>query len=265
MDGLYGETEGQGSDVVILHGLMGSCANWRRVRHALAARYRVTCLDFPNHGRSPRQETFSIRTLASDVMNALAARGIARAALVGHSMGGRVAMLMASEHPDCAVGLCVVDMTVKAFKPVFLFVLRACRDLPLERFSRRAEIKAELEKWIPSGETCDFLLKNVSRSSDGRFFWRVPLGALIRCHAAISDAPPLVEPYTGPAEFIVGGASPFHVMRDADAIRKWFPAVRFTEVPGAGHQPHWDQPARFLEALSAALERMFDPARKSTG
>lgn len=251
---LYTETEGTGPDVVFLHGLMGSCENWRQVRHALADRYRVTCIDLPCQGRSPHQPVFTLRSIADDVMGTLDRLGIGQAALFGHSMGGRVAMQAATECPDRIVGLGVVDMTVKAFRPVHLFVLRACKDLRVERFTRRAEMKAELARWLPE-ESCDFLLKNVVRDESGQFTWRVDLDALIRCHAVVCEAPTLSAPYPGPAVFIVGGRSPFRVMKDEDAIRGWFPEVEFVEIPDAGHLVHIDQPERFLAATAAALDR----------
>ncbi|MBP5226633.1 MAG: alpha/beta fold hydrolase [Kiritimatiellae bacterium] len=257
MEELYAETEGNGPDVVFLHGLMGSCENWRTVRHALADRYRVTCLDLPCQGRSPHQPVFTLRSIADDVMASLDRLGIGRVALFGHSMGGRVAMQIATDYPDRIAGLGVVDMTVKAFRPVHLFVLRICRDLHVERFTRRAEIKAELAKWVPTEETCDFLLKNVVRDEDGRFMWRVDLDALIRCHSVVCDAPTLMAPYPGPAVFIVGAKSPFRVMRDEDAIRGWFPAVEFVQIPDAGHLVHIDQPDLFLAAATAAIDRFY--------
>lgn len=252
---LYSEAEGQGPDVVILHGLMGSCENWRTVRHALAPSYRVTCLDLPNHGRSPRQDTFDIPSMADDVLAAMDRLGIRRAAIVGHSLGGRVAMCAACANPERVTNLIIVDMTVKAFRPVHLFVLRACRDLPLARFTRRAELKAELLKSVLYEETCDFLLKNIDRKSDGSFAWRVPLDALINNYATVSDAPPLAAPYHGPCTFILGGKSPFRVMRDETEIRAWFPRARFDIIPGAGHLVHVDSPQAFLVSLTSALKQ----------
>ncbi|MBQ9431804.1 MAG: alpha/beta fold hydrolase [Kiritimatiellae bacterium] len=253
---LYAETEGSGPDVVFLHGLLGSVENWKHIQSQLADRYRVTCIDLPNHGRSPQQPAFTMRSMADDVAETLATADIKSAAIVGHSLGGKVAMVLATEYTELCNALVVVDMTIKRFAPVHLFVLRACRDLPLEKCSRRADLKEQLMHLIALDQTCDFALKNVVRDDSGAFTWRIPLDYLIDNATVVSDAVPLVSPYEGPTAFILGGDSPFRVWRDADAIKGWFPAAKFVTVPGAGHLVHTDQPEAFLRELETFLSNL---------
>jgi esterase len=252
---LHGESAGTGTPIVILHGLMGSCENWREVRAALADRYRVICLDLPNHGRSPQEEHFDLHSIGDDVSETLRALGVVdRMVVIGHSLGGKVAMQMASDHADLLLGLVVVDISPRAIQPVQLFVLRACQQLDLAAATRRSELDAALAQFIPQQATRDFLLKNVVRDAAGRFFWRVPLHALIDNYRVVSDAPPLVAPYAGPALFVAGGSSPFRLRDDEALIRGWFPAARFVTIPGAGHLVHSDQPEAFVSEIHRFLE-----------
>lgn len=252
---LYSTSEGAGDPVVILHGLMGSCGNWRTVQAALADRYRVICFDLPNHGRSPHAARFDLRSIGDDVRESLDALGVERAAVIGHSLGGKVAMQMASDHAERLRGLVVVDISPRAIQPVQLFVLRACQQLDLASATRRSELDAGLAQFIPQAETRDFLLKNVGRDAEGRFTWRVPLQALIDNYRVVSDAPPLVAPYEGAALFVAGGNSPFRLMADEALIRGWFPAASFVTIPGAGHLVHADQPEAFVAQVRSFLKR----------
>ena len=140
---LYSESEGVGETVVILHGLMGSCENWRSVRAALADRYRVVCVDLPNHGRSPHAARTDLRSMGDDVFETLHAQGIdGRVLVIGHSMGGKVAMQMAADYADRIRGLVVVDISPRAMHPVHLFVLRACQQLDLTAATRRSDYQS---------------------------------------------------------------------------------------------------------------------------
>lgn len=252
---LHTESEGAGEPVVILHGLMGSCENWRAVRTALAARFFVVCADLPNHGRSPHAAAVSLSSMGDDVMETLDALGVrGRIAVIGHSMGGKVAMQMASDHSERLRGLVVVDISPRAMQPVHLFVLRACQQLDLASAQRRSELDDELAQFIPQPETRDFLLKNVTRGPDGHFAWRVPLQHLIDNYRVVSDAPPLVAPYAGSSLFVAGGDSPFRMRDDEGLIRGWFTAARFVTIPDAGHLVHADQPEAFVVAVREFLE-----------
>ena len=240
--------------VIILHGLMGSSENWRGIQDALSATHRVCCLDLPNHGKSPHVARFNLRSLAEDVAETLDALGIRQAAVIGHSLGGKAAMQMASEFPGRVRGLIAVDITPRAFQPVHLFVLRACQQLDLTGVTRRSELDAALAASIPQAETRAFLLKNIVRQADGSLAWRVPLHYLIDNYQAVSDAVPMTLPYGGPALFIAGEDSPFHVERDAALIQGWFPAMRIVTVPHAGHLVHTDQPEAFIREVRHFLE-----------
>jgi len=252
---LHHTTKGNSENaIIILHGLMGSVENWRTVQGALSASHRVVCLDLPNHGKSPHVARVTLRSMAEDVAETMDALGVDRAVVIGHSLGGKVAMQMTSEFPERVRGVVVVDITPRAFQPVHLFVLRACQQLDLSGTARRADLDTALAQSIPQAETRDFLLKNVVRQEDGAFAWRVPLHYLIDNYQTVSDAVPMTVPYKGPALFVAGELSPFHVERDSALIQGWFPAMRLVTVPQAGHLVHTDQPEAFVRTVRQFLD-----------
>jgi esterase len=252
---LNSKSEGVGAKtLVVLHGLMGSMDNWRTVQLALAAHCRVVCLDLANHGKSPHVEGFTLASLAIDVCETLDALGIERAVLMGHSLGGKVAMLMASEWPERVQGLVIVDIMPGAFAPAHLFVLRACQRLELDRATTRAQLDAALAENVLQPETRAFLLKNVARDENGKFFWRVPLDYLIANYAVVSDAVPMEKRYECPVLVVAGGKSPFKVMRHEAAMREHFPALEFIVFPDAGHLVHMEETQSFAETVTVFLE-----------
>jgi esterase len=251
---LFSKSEGAGvKTLVVLHGLMGSSENWRTIQRALASEIRVICLDLANHGHSPSAPLFTLETLSRDVWETLDSLGVKSFFLLGHSMGGKIAMLMASERPERVQGLISIDITPHALKPSHLFILKACQDLALDKAITRAELDSELAIYVLQPETRAFLLKNVVRDDAGRFFWRVSLENLIANYAALSASIEMKQTYTGPVLLLAGGKSPFHVMRQEESLRQLFPQITFEVFPEAGHLLHSEEPKRFVEVVRGFL------------
>jgi esterase len=247
---LNSKSEGAGPKTwVVLHGLMGSMDNWRTIQLALAAHGRVVCLDLANHGKSPHVATFTLHSMAMDVCETMNHLGIERAYVMGHSLGGKVAMLMASEWPERVQGLVIVDIMPGAFAPVHLFVLQACQRLELGQATSRAQLDAALAENIVQPETRSFLLKNVVRDEAGTFVWRVPLDYLIANYKTASDAVPLAKPYEGPVLVVAGGKSPFNVHKHESDMRKHFPNMNLMIFPDAGHLLHVEEPQQFAHVV----------------
>jgi pimeloyl-ACP methyl ester carboxylesterase len=234
---------------------MGSSENWRTIQRALAPEIQVICLDLANHGQSPSAPLFTLETLSLDVWETLDSLGVKSFFLLGHSMGGKIAMLMASARPERVQGLIIVDITPHALKPSHLFILKACQGLALEKATTRAQLDAELATCVLQPETRAFLLKNVARDDAGRFFWRVSLENLIANYAALSDAIEMKQTYTGPTLLMAGGKSPFHVMRQEESLRQLFPQITFEVFPEAGHLLHSEAPQRFIEVVIKFMGR----------
>lgn len=253
---------GAGRPVAILHGLFGSGRNWATIAQRLAAHRRVVALDLRNHGASAWADTMSYREMADDVFAALDKLGERRFALIGHSMGGKVAMTMALERGERIERLVVVDIAPALYPPAYLGYVRAMRGLDLSRIQRRAEADARLADAVPDPVERAFLLQNlVFASADSAAQgapaarWRLNLAAIERALPELAGfpAPAIGAAYPGPSLFVRGDASN-HLRRGHEpTIRRLFPNARFAGIAGAGHWPHFERPQAFLDLVAPFL------------
>ncbi len=245
----YGD---HGSRIVFCHGLFGQGRNWTQHAKALAAEHRVLLVDMPDHGRSPWSERFDFVAAADQVAELLTADD--PVALVGHSMGGKTAMVLALRHPQLVERLCVVDVAPVAYQHAAEFVryIDAMLAIELATLSDRSQADAALKEAVPDDGVRGFLLQNLRRDGDA-WHWQPNL-ELLRDEidqiggwpeAALDGTPP----YEGPALWI-GGSESRYVQDDyAGAMERYFPRVRRVTVKGAGHWVHSEQPKVFLEVL----------------
>lgn len=244
---------GSGPPLVLLHGLYGSGTNWRRHARELADRYRVLLPDLRSHGRSPAAADMDYRCLAADLDALLAREGIERAAVVGHSMGGKAAMALALTRPRRVAALVVVDIAPVAYRHDHDTIIAALQRLDLSRLTRREDADAALAADIPEAMVRQFLLTNLQRR-DGGWAWRIPLDILADQRKVIEGWPELAGSWPGPAAFIHGGASDYVDAEGESAIRRYFPAARVEALPGIGHWVHAEAPEDFARRLQAFLE-----------
>ena len=239
-----------GPFVVILHGLLGSSGNWRSIARKLGETHRVYCLDLRNHGASPHVDTMTYPDMADDVRGFLDEHGIDAATVVGHSMGGKTAMLLALAAPQRVRRLVVVDIAPTVSHHDHGPTLAAMASLDLGRVTRRADAETMLEESIPDAAMRMFVLQNLASSSEG-FAWRINLEGVAASMPALLDFPvdPSAPPYPGPARFLRGANSDYVQPADEGTIRALFPRAEIVTIEGAGHWVHAEQPARFLEAL----------------
>ncbi len=241
---------GAGPAVAVLHGLFGSGRNWTSIGRSLAAHHRVLLFDLRNHGSSPWTDGMSYEAMAADVQAALAARGLDRAALIGHSLGGKVAMALALAAPKAVTRLLVVDIAPVPYPPTLLAHLRAMQDLDLTQIRRRSEADRLLAGAVPDPAERAFLLQNLV-FEERRAHWRINLAAIAAGMPLISGFPAFPgRSYGGPALFVAGGRSPYLRPEHESAIRSRFPAARVVRIAEAGHWVHAEAPAAFL-ALAA--------------
>jgi pimeloyl-ACP methyl ester carboxylesterase len=245
---------GAGPPVAILHGLFGSGRNWRSVAQHLAARHRVVTFDLRNHGASPWADGMSYGEMVEDLRASLRARGIERAALLGHSMGGKVAMLMALLHPGEVDRLVVVDIAPAANPPTLLAYVRAMRAVDLSGVRRRSEADLQLAEAVPDPAERAFLLQNLV-IGENVAQWRLNLQAIERGYSEIVDFLdlPAGTVYPGPALFVSGTRSNYIRPEHEPLIRHLFPQARIARIEGAGHWVHAEQPQAFLQAVAPFL------------
>jgi esterase len=245
---------GEGSPVAILHGLFGSGRNWASIAQRLAARHRVIAFDLRNHGASPRAGAMDYPAMAEDVRAAMAARGHRRFAVIGHSMGGKVAMTLALTEPASVERLVVVDIAPTAAPAPFLDYIRAMRTLNLAKITRRRDADDELAAAIPDPATRAFLLQSLV-FGDGAPRWQLNLAAIEAALPAIGGFPnfPSGAHCDGPTLFIAGGKSDLLPPDAEPAIRAFFPHAAIERIADAGHWVHAEQPAAFLTLVEPFL------------
>lgn len=248
---LYGEPDN--NPLVVLHGLLGSQDNWHTFAKGQEGKRSVVALDLRNHGGSPHVEGMTYRDMAADVVEVLAALGIPACDLMGHSMGGKVAMVLALHHPALIRRLLVVDIAPKAYPPRHQALLQAMASMPLAELSSRKQADEWLTTTVKHPFERGFLLKNLGRAADGTFYWQCNLADIARHYLKISGFPvtDLVSPV--PALFIDGGQSDYVQDTDLPLIRQYFPAAERGTVGAAGHLPHVQTPAEFTTLVEGFL------------
>jgi pimeloyl-ACP methyl ester carboxylesterase len=253
-----------GSRVVFLHGLFGQGRNWMTIAKGLADRHRVTLVDLPNHGRSAWTEHVDHLDMARQVAAVLETEG--PATVVGHSMGGKVAMVLALTRPELVEGLVVADMSPVDYgdeADTTGGVIRYARillDLDLSGVERREDADRLLAERVPDPTIRAFLLQNLRRDAgDGPAAWRwaANLEAIDREGRVLAGWPAEAlaghEPYAGRVLWLAGETSDYVQPAYDDAMRRWFPHYRKVTIKGAGHWLHSEKPEVFLAALRRFL------------
>jgi esterase len=247
---VYGEN---GSPVVLLHGLFGSGRNWMTAARKLAAgNHRVVTADLRNHGSSAWADTMSYAEMADDLRETITALGLGPVALLGHSMGGKAAMLTALRYPELVDRLIVVDVAPVAYPPAFVEYAKAMRGADLDGVTRRAEVDRQLADAVSSVTTRAFLLQNLVLDDAGAR-WRPNLAVIEAALPDISGWPEVDARYDGPVLFIPGGKSDYVLSEHEDEIRRLFPAATFAPVPEAGHWVHAERLDDFLGVVTPFL------------
>jgi pimeloyl-ACP methyl ester carboxylesterase len=254
---------GEGEPVAILHGLFGSGRNWASVAQRLSASWRVIAFDLRNHGGSPWSDTMDYGAMADDVRAAMQARGHARYSLIGHSMGGKVAMEAALTEPGAIESLVVVDIAPVTYPTTpYAGYVHAMRALDLGAITRRREADAKLAAAVGDATERAFLLQNLILG-DGPPRWRVNLVAIeaaLPTLAGFPAMPPGVS-YDGPALFIAGGKSRALSAEHEPAVTARFRNAAIVRLAKAGHWVHSDAPEAFLALVEPFLAtRIFSNA-----
>lgn len=243
---------GEGPPVVLLHGLFGAAQNWGAIQRKLATRHRVLALDLRNHGASPHADTMGYPAMAADVAETIAAVTAAPAAVLGHSMGGKVAMALALAEPQLVSRLIVADIAPVAYGPALRGYVEALQAIALRPGLTRREVEAALAETIPEPGIRAFLAQNLLPQEDPPR-WRLGLDEIAAAMPVIEDFPPLPGRYDGPVLVMAGEHSGYVRPVHRPAFAAHFPAARFVIIPGAGHWLHAENPTGFLAELESFL------------
>lgn len=252
----YNENHAQ-EPILLLHGLFGSQSNWGVVTRHLQDRWLIVP-DLRNHGRSPHADDVSYAAMAQDIIALLDKLSIEKACLVGHSMGGKLAMHLALHHPERITSLAVVDMSPVAYTHNFDNIFSVFDSVDLSSIQSRAEARQQMHKASLDESTSAFLLQNLQKiTNQGQvtWRWRINLAALRNNYQEITHYPAQhPQSFSGKAWFIYGELSHYVLPEYHTAIFNAFPNAEFCPVAKAGHWVYADQPKRFLQCLDAFLQ-----------
>lgn len=251
---LHFETYGHGPPLIILHGLFGSLENWHSISRNLATDFQVLAADQRNHGRSPHATQISYRLMAEDLKELLAAEHLDAVNLLGHSMGGKTAMVFSLSHLELVEKLIIVDMAPRRYPPHHRQILNALSSLDLRSFKSRAEMESQLAPAIPDLAVRQFLLKNVKRDQAGTFYWQMNLAAIEANYDRLSEEISSSRSFEKPTLFIRGEHSDYIRDEDMNLIRKLFARAELCEIAGAGHWVHAEKPEAFLRKVREFLK-----------
>ncbi len=244
---IYGD---KAQDLIIIHGLFGMSDNWNSLGKQFSEYCRVHLIDLRNHGRSPHAEDFNYDVMCGDVLEYMEDNNIEKPIILGHSLGGKVAMKFAFTHPDKIEKLIVADMAPRRYDTDFVqSLLQTLYKLPLEDFEKRQEIDKLLASTYKEKGMRLFLLKNLYRNANKKFAWRFNIDVLLDKVSNIQEADFVKGVCDVPTHFIRGENSNYITSDDELIINKHFSDFSIATIDGAGHWLHAENPERFYNEV----------------
>jgi len=250
---LFFRTIGEGRPLIILHGLFGASDNWLSIGKHLSQDYKVYLVDQRNHGNSPKSGEFNYSVMAEDLAEFINEHQIYDPIILGHSMGGKTAMQFAVNYPDKIQKLIVADIAPREYHLHHQLILEGLSSVDLGSIKNRKEADEQLAKFVPEPGVRQFLLKNLSRTADGGFAWKINLPVIKKEIGNVGE--PLQEgvSFDKPTLFVRGAKSDYIRDEDELLINKIFSNYRLATIPDAGHWLHAERPVEFLECITDFL------------
>ncbi len=242
---LYVKRAGSGAAVVLLHGLFGAGSNLGALARALQEQFAVWCVDLPNHGRSGWLCNPDLPAMADAVCLWMDAQGLPAAHLVGHSLGGKVAMQLALRYPQRVQSLVVADIAPVAYAAHHEQVFAALEAVALAGCSSREEAGTLMANYLQEDAVIQFLLSALQRDENAVLRWRFDVAGIRSAYPALLAAPQGERSYPGPVLFIKGGASDYVQEPYWPAIQAFFPRATIRVMPDCGHWLHVEKPQLF--------------------
>ena len=257
---LFYRSYGKGFPIVALHGLYASSDSWIGLANELSNHYQVILVDQRNHGRSPHSPEHTYEQLSNDLHMLLDSLSLKQVILMGHSMGGKTAMYFALRHPERVKGLIVEDVSPLAYPSnhenalYHKKIIHSLQSLPINSCQSRRELENILFQTISDMKLCKFLLKNLQRTKDGKFVWRINLDILLNNLLNILDEVTLsCTAIKTPSLFIKGSMSKYVEKKDETAIQNYFPNASIVTIQNVGHWVHTEQQNEFLRNVNQYL------------
>jgi pimeloyl-ACP methyl ester carboxylesterase len=251
---LHSRVLGEGSPLVILHGFLGMGDNWKTLANKFAENYEVHLVDQRNHGRSFHSDEFSLEILVEDLWDYIAFHKLDTINLLGHSMGGKVAMLFASKYPERIQKLLIADISPRKYPAHHQDILTALNAVDFKIQSSREEIEKVLERYIPQHGVRQFLMKNITRVDKDTYKYRFNLQSITEDYHEITIGLPSEVRYDGETLFLRGDTSGYIGIEDEILIHNHFPNTEIVTVINSGHWLHADNPIDFYNEVVSFLD-----------
>lgn len=252
---LHHKIYGTGKPVIIMHGLFGSGDNWRTIAKNLESDFQCIVVDMRNHGRSPHDPEMNFSVMAEDIHALMIELGLEKTSLIGHSMGGKVAMAFALGHPNLVDKLIVVDIATKNYPPHHTTVIEAIQAIVPDQIEDRADAEAIFARYLGDDQsTIQFLMKNLTRLQGEGFAWKANMPVIISSYASLVEEVNGNGTFDGPTLFIRGEKSRYILDEDLPAIEALFPHSELKTIPNAGHWVHAEAPESFTVAAQSFLK-----------
>lgn len=246
-------TIGEGTPLIVMHGVFGSADNWQTVGKVLAQTHKVYLVDLRNHGGSPHSDVFNYDVMAEDILELMADEQLQEACLLGHSMGGKVAMTFATKYPDRVSKLIVVDIAPREYPPHHQQIFKGFHAVKLDSLSSRSEADQQLSEVIGHSGIRQFILKNLTRDKEGLFHWKLNLAAIEKAASRVGSRLAQDASFEKETLFIGGDKSDYIQETDKDEIKRIFPASSLSMIQGAGHWVHAEKPKELIQLVSQFL------------
>ncbi|MEQ8626411.1 alpha/beta fold hydrolase [Ekhidna sp.] len=246
-------TLGEGDPLIIMHGVFGSSDNWQTLGKVFAENFKVYLVDLRNHGNSPHSDEFDYDVMVKDVVELMDDEGLKKAHILGHSMGGKVAMHLATQHADRVDKLIVVDIAPKYYPPHHQQIFEGFHSVDLDNLENRKDADEQMAKVISNFGVRQFILKNLDRKKDGSFGWKLNIDAIERAIENVGEGIEGDVSFDGTTLFIAGSKSDYITEEDHDLIREHFPKALIASVKDAGHWVHAEKPKELGEMVMEFL------------
>lgn len=243
----YGR-EHKGLPIIILHGLLGMLDNWHSFAKALSETKPVICLDQRNHGKSFHSNDFNYKLLSSDLNDFLENQSIDQCHLIGHSMGGKSAMQFQADQPHKVSKSIIVDIAPKEYSGGHEKIFEALLSLDLSKITKRSEAQIALMESLNNLPVVQFLLKNLTRNSEGKFAWKANIKVLYEKYNSIKGSINPTLQILHPTLFVKGSLSDYIQENDQEPIQSIFPNATFKTIENAGHWVHAANPKDLLKS-----------------
>lgn len=253
MEILHSRIVGQGKPFLILHGYFGMGDNWKSLANQFGESFEMHLIDQRNHGRSFHADEFDYELMVEDLYEYIDHHGLEDIILLGHSMGGKTAMLFAVEYPELVDKLLIADISPRYYQPHHNEILKALNSVDFSVHTSRKLVEDQLAQYIPEMGVRQFLLKNVYWREKGQLDFRFNLQSLTENNSEVGKALPSFTSFEGETLFLAGGNSNYITQDEVPLIKAHFPNSKVVTVANAGHWLHAENPKGFYEEVMKFL------------